>query len=86
MPPEEAKELHDRVDAFQAALDSGKPTEPLVLDSDDINVLIADNPDLRDKVHVDIEGDKVKGQVSFPLEGHRHSPRSRGVTSTARRP
>jgi len=31
--------------------------------------LIADNPDLRDKVHVDIEGDKVNGQVSFPLEG-----------------
>ena len=25
--------------------------------------------DLRDKVHVDVEGDKVKGQVSFPLEG-----------------
>ncbi len=69
MPPEQAKELHARVDAFWAALDSGKPTEPLVLDSDDINVLIADNEDLRDKVHVDIEGDKVKGQVSFPLEG-----------------
>ena len=69
MPPEQAKELHARVDAFREALDSGKPTEPLVLDSDDINVLIADNPDLRDKVHVDLEGDKVKGQVSFPLEG-----------------
>ncbi len=69
MPPEEAKDLHARVDAFRTALDSGKPTEPLVLDSDDINVLIADNPDLRDKVHVDIEGDKLKGQVSFPLEG-----------------
>jgi hypothetical protein len=69
MPPEEAKELHARVDAFREALDSGKPSEPLVLDSDDINVLIADNPDLRDKVHVDVEGDKVNGQVSFPLEG-----------------
>jgi len=69
MPPEEAKDLHARVDAFRAALDSGQPTEPLVLDSDDINVLIADNEDVRDKVHVDIEGDKVKGQVSFPLEG-----------------
>ncbi len=69
MPPERAKELHARVDAFRAALDSGKATEPLVLDSDDLNVLIADNEDLRDKVHVDVEGDKVKGQVSFPLEG-----------------
>ena len=61
--------MHARVDAFRKALDSGKPSEPLVLDSDDINVLIADNPDLQDKVHVDIEGDKVNGQVSFPLEG-----------------
>ena len=69
MPPEEEKELHARVDAFREALDSGKPSEPLVLDSDDINVLIADNPDMRDKVHVDVEGDKVNGQVSFPLEG-----------------
>ncbi len=71
MPPEQAQELHARVDAFRTTLDSGKPTEPLVLDSDDINVLIADNPDLRDKVHVEIEGDKINGQVSFPLEGFR---------------
>ena len=69
MPPEQSKELHARVDAFREALDSGKPSEPLVLDSDDINVLIADNPEMRDKVHVDLEGDKVNGQVSIPLEG-----------------
>jgi len=68
MPPEQAKDLHARVDAFRAALDSGKPTEPLVLDSDDINVLIADNPDLQDKVYVDIVGDKVNGEVSIPLD------------------
>jgi hypothetical protein len=40
----------------------------LELTSDDINALIDDEPDLKGKIYVNVEGDKVKGQVSIPLE------------------
>jgi hypothetical protein len=69
MPAEQVKDLHARVDAFRAALDEGKPTEPLALTADELNALIADNPDFKGKVHADIKGDEVSGQVSIPLQG-----------------
>ncbi len=62
------KATKERVDAFRKALDEGTANEPLVLDSDDLNALIESNPDFRGKVFVRVEGDKLKGQVSIPLE------------------
>jgi hypothetical protein len=59
--------LNERVEAFRKAIDSGTPTEPLVLTSEDINALIEENDNLKGKVYVTIEGDKIKGQVSIPL-------------------
>lgn len=60
-----------RVDAFGAAMDQGKPTPPLKLTADDINILINNDPKwkaLAGKVHVRIEGDKLSGEVSLPLD------------------
>jgi len=68
MPAEQRQVLKDRVDAFRKAVDAGTSTEPLVLTSDDLNALIEDNPDLKGKIYVKVEGDEVKGQVSIPLD------------------
>ena len=67
MPAEQHATLKQRVDAFRSAIKEGRPTEPLVLSSDEINSLIQDNPDLNGKVYVTIEQDKLKGKVSIPL-------------------
>jgi hypothetical protein len=68
IPSEERESVKERFDAFRHAIDSGTPTEPLVLTADDLNALIEERTDLKGKVFVTIEGDKLKGQVSIPLE------------------
>jgi hypothetical protein len=68
MPAEERQALKDRVEAFRKAVDAGNATEPLILTSKDLNALIEEEPDLKGKIYVDIAGDKVKGQISIPLE------------------
>jgi hypothetical protein len=68
MPEEKRQALDAQVEAFQKAVESGAPTDPLVLNSDDLNALIEKNPDFKGKVYVKIEGDEIKGQVSIPLE------------------
>lgn len=67
MPAEERATLKERVEAFKAAVKERRQTPPLILTSDELNALIEDNPDLRGKVYVAIERDKLKGQVSLPL-------------------
>jgi len=60
-----------RVDAFQTALQAGQAAEPLVLTSRDINTLIQYHPSwnlMAGKVYVTIENNKIKGDVSIPLE------------------
>ncbi len=68
MPPEQLKTLKERVDSFKEAVNTGTPTEPLVLTSDDLNALIAENPELKGIVYVKLEGNEVKGQLSLPLD------------------
>ena len=63
--------LDKRVTAFADALKARKPVPPLELTSDEINALIASQPDwkqLKGKVFVKIEDDQVKGQVSLPMD------------------
>lgn len=63
--------LRRRCDVFEAALREQRPTSPLTLSADEINVLIADDPRqqaLKGRVHVSLEGDQLKGQLSLPLE------------------
>jgi hypothetical protein len=62
--------LQARVKAFTTAVDQQKPGAALVLTESEINALIANDASfkaLKDKVHVTIEGDQIKGQVSYPL-------------------
>ena len=68
MPAEKRQELKDRVEAFRKAVEAGTAIEPLVLTSDDLNALIEKNPELKGTVYVKVEGDQVKGRVSFPLD------------------
>jgi hypothetical protein len=67
MPAEQRATLKERVEAFRSAIKEGRPTEPLVLSSDELNALIQDNHDLNGKVFVAIDGDRLKGKVSIPL-------------------
>jgi hypothetical protein len=68
MPAEKRQAVQDRVEAFKKAVDDGTPVETLVLDSDDLNALVEENPDFKGMVFFKIEGDEIKGQVSFPLD------------------
>jgi hypothetical protein len=68
MPEGELKAVEDRVKAFQEALKAGKATEPLVLTADEINAQIAAIPGWKGKLAVDFTGDKIRGEVSIPLE------------------
>ena len=68
---EEAAAAQQQWKAFQSALDAGTPAEPLVLGGKEINALITAAPDfamLKDRVHISIDGDQVKGQISYPLD------------------
>ena len=49
-------------------MEAGTAIEPLVLTSDDLNALIEENPELKGRIYVKVEGDEVKGRVSFPLD------------------
>jgi len=64
---EQHKELDDRWAAFQKALDDGEPAE-IVLTGDDINALIAENPEVKGKVYITIKDDEASGQVSIPID------------------
>jgi len=78
IPAEQRQALDERVEAFRKAIDAGTPTEPLVLTSDDVNALIEEHTDLKGKIYITIEGDKVKGQVSLPLADFLDIPLTRG--------
>lgn len=67
--PAKLKAVQDRIDAFRNGLSSGQPQE-LSLTADELNTLLAGQPDLQDlanKVYVIIEGDQMKANLSWPL-------------------
>ena len=70
MADPEFKELEARVKTFGEAMDQGKAVEPLVLTEREINALLVKSGkvgELANHIHVSLEGDQVKGQVSIPL-------------------
>lgn len=70
MPPEQLDQLQRRIDAFKDAVRSGRPTAPLELSSDEINALIATDPNLRavkDKLYVMMDDGHLRAQISMPL-------------------
>lgn len=64
----EADQLQQRLAHFQKALDSQAEQQELVLSEREINALIAQNPNLTNRVLARIEGDRIKGEISFPLQ------------------
>ncbi len=64
-------QLQQRIDSFRQAVRQGTVSEPLKLSSDEINALIATDPDLKPlkgKLYVTLSGNKVEGQLSVPME------------------
>ena len=68
MPAERRRTVAERFDAFKKAVEEGTPTEPLVLNSDDLNALIEERTPFKGKLYATIEKDKLKGEVSIPLD------------------
>jgi hypothetical protein len=67
MSEDDRKALHERFDAFKKALDRGEDAEPLVLNGDELNVLVADATEMEDTVHFVIDGNKLMGEISLPM-------------------
>lgn len=64
------QDLQKRIDAFRESIRYGRETPPLEVNADEINALIANDPDfqsLKGKVHVSIVGNQLKGQVSASM-------------------
>lgn len=62
--------FEERMRIFSDGLAQGKPTVPLVLKGEDLNMLLASSADLKvlsDGVRLQVEGDEVKGMVSLKL-------------------
>jgi len=69
--PGDYEELQARLAEFQETLDGRKEGLPLTLTATELNALIANHASMKefkDRLHVTIEGDQVKGQVSLPLD------------------
>lgn len=67
MPEADRVALRGRFKAFREALEKGEPAESMTLSADDINALLEGEPKLKGKVHVGIDGDQVKAEISLPL-------------------
>ncbi|MBE7499647.1 MAG: hypothetical protein HS113_04945 [Verrucomicrobiales bacterium] len=69
--PEEVQAVQARFLRFSDAIRAGQPTDPLVLSEKDLNLLIQHTRELeqhKDHLHVAIEGRRLRGTVSLPLE------------------
>jgi len=69
MSDSEIQQVRQRVDAFRENIRSARSTPPLSLSSDELNALIATDPNLKafkGELYVTIEDNQVKGQVSVP--------------------
>ena len=66
--PDQAKmkELGDRIELFQTAMKQDQPAE-LVLSAQDLNTLVALEPDFAGKVYFDIQGDQISLKGALPL-------------------
>lgn len=71
MSPAEIEQLRMRIENFQDAVRTGRPTPPLTLTSDEINAFIQTDTNfarVKGKLYVTIDGNRLKGQVSVPLD------------------
>jgi hypothetical protein len=71
MTDAEYSALDQRFAAFGVDLRDGRATEPLALTSDEINALLNRSKAMEDwkgRIHVWMEGEELRGQVSLPLD------------------
>lgn len=71
MTPAQINRVERRWETFRDAVRSSRNPIPLELSSDEINALLANDPDfigLRGKLYVQLEGSQLRGQVSVPME------------------
>src|SRR5262249_9073466 len=71
MSREQIDQLQQRIETFRTTVKASQPVDPLTLTSDEINALIATDPDLqvlKGKLYVTLENDQLKGQLSVPME------------------
>ena len=71
MPQAEVRKLKTRVQSFQEAVADHRPSAPLSLTSDDINVLLthgAEQQPIKGRFYASLEGGQLKGDVSLPLD------------------
>lgn len=69
--PEKVKGIQKRIDAFREAVTTQSTPQELVLTTDEINTLLAGQPDLQsmaDRVSVFTENGQLKGKLSWPLD------------------
>lgn len=60
--------FHTRWTAFQEAVANGTAAEPFQASAAEVNLLIAQNPGLKDRVRMIITNNQVFGQFTFPLD------------------
>ena len=65
---EQMEALYARLQAFKDAMDKGEAPAELVLSADDLNALAGADRKLSGKVFVQLDGDRLKGNVSLPLD------------------
>jgi len=69
--PEDLAKVKKRYADFEEAVKTQRSTPPLVLTADEVNALIASSSgkqSLKGKVYISFEGDRVKGELSWPLK------------------
>jgi hypothetical protein len=67
----EYRALEERFATFGADLREGQATAPLLLSADEVNALLNRSQAMEDwkgRVHVQMDGDELRGQVSLPLD------------------
>jgi hypothetical protein len=69
--PATLRAIQTRIDAFRDGLATGQPQE-LAVTADELNTLLSGQPELQEfanMVYVRIDGDQLKGDISYPLPG-----------------
>ncbi len=64
-------QLRHRVAEFEDSVRLHRPTPPLTLTGDELDALLQSSPEasaFKNQIYVSIQGDKLKGQVSIPLD------------------
>jgi hypothetical protein len=71
LTPEQVEQVQNRVSVFQQGLRQNQAVSPLALSAEEINALINVFPaakPIRGKIHVIIQGNELKGEVSVKLK------------------